>query len=278
MRKSRSPSQRRRKRYKSRHRDDDEDDDYASPSPPTSPTRKRKAAVKVTRKDVDDVSAFCHSFAKFDDLFPGAEFAPVELKELRKICIDIRRNDLVEDLAPKSISRRLVDLEKTFAIPRRKNEGRVPIFDRAETEAPSFSSTSKLRQDDRGKEDVKSRLGIRPNEDALSREQLERRRPTTKPWEINPEVVPRSGFYFEHDNRDTFVSRGRARGRGFHRPYQHRHFEERPRRRFHEEDNRRRLFGDVGYRPRRRRPNSPQFQWKHDLFDADQPESQMKVT
>ena len=53
---------------------------------------------------------------------------------------------------------------------------------------------------------------------------MEYRRPQVKPWEVNPESVPRSRYYFEHDNRENFQGfrgsyrgsfRGRGRGRGF---------------------------------------------------------------
>ena len=47
----------------------------------------------------------------------------------------------------------------------------------------------------------------------LDREEIEFRRPQVKPWEVNPEYVPRNNFYFEHDNREDF--RGSSfRGRG----------------------------------------------------------------
>ncbi len=78
------------------------------------------------------------------------------------------------------------------------------------------------------------------NDKNLDREELESQRPDVKPWEINPEYVPRSRYYFEvcdfhgsfaffgavsqtilllqHDNREDFVSDnrgGRGRGRGY---------------------------------------------------------------
>ena len=58
----------------------------------------------------------------------------------------------------------------------------------------------------------------------VDREEMEYRRPQVKPWEVNPESVPRSRYYFEHDNRENFQGfrgsyrgsfRGRGRGRGF---------------------------------------------------------------
>ena len=58
----------------------------------------------------------------------------------------------------------------------------------------------------------------------LDREEMEYRRPHVKPWEVNPESVPRSRYYFEHDNRENFQGfrgsyrgsfRGRGRGGGF---------------------------------------------------------------
>lgn len=88
---------------------------------------------------------------------------------------------------------------------------------------------------------VKDRLGskvpgrndwnLNKNDRILDRNELESRRPQVKPWEVNPELVPRNGYYFEHDNReghqrepvasnDTYSFRGRGRGRGRSRPYQ----------------------------------------------------------
>ena len=51
----------------------------------------------------------------------------------------------------------------------------------------------------------------------LDRDELERLRlanaNSVKPWEVNPEFVPR-GTYFEHDNRETDLNSGTYRGRG----------------------------------------------------------------
>ena len=66
------------------------------------------------------------------------------------------------------------------------------------------------------------------NDHVLDRDELESRRPQVKPWEINPEYVPKNKYYFEHDNREDFqpnfrggrgnfrgrFDRGRGRGRG----------------------------------------------------------------
>merc|ERR1719510_2836516 len=92
------------------------------------------------------------------------------------------------------------------------------------------------------KNDIRSRLGKRERldkgygtksndhvdpalydeEKVLDREELERLRfantTASKPWEVNPEMVPR-GNYFEHDNREDDLSgvSHRGRGRGFRR-------------------------------------------------------------
>ena len=55
-------------------------------------------------------------------------------------------------------------------------------------------------------------LGNPHNNRILDREEIEFRRPQVKPWEVNPEYVPRNNFYFEHDNREDF--RGSFRGGG----------------------------------------------------------------
>ena len=60
---------------------------------------------------------------------------------------------------------------------------------------------------------------FRENNRILDRDEIESRRPQARPWEINPEMVPRNRYYFEHDNREDFNGfrgsfRGSFRGRG----------------------------------------------------------------
>ena len=55
---------------------------------------------------------------------------------------------------------------------------------------------------DRNKPDFRNRAqsGHREDDDperVLSREELERERPQVKPWEVNPEFVPKGRYYFE---------------------------------------------------------------------------------
>ena len=59
------------------------------------------------------------------------------------------------------------------------------------------------------------------NNRILDREEIEFRRPQVKPWEVNPEYVPRKSFYFEHDNREDFRGSGNGsfRGQGYVRGY-----------------------------------------------------------
>ena len=60
----------------------------------------------------------------------------------------------------------------------------------------------------------------RENNRVLDRDEIESRRPQVRPWESNPEFVPRNRYFFEHDNREDFNGfrgsyRGSYRGSGF---------------------------------------------------------------
>jgi len=60
---------------------------------------------------------------------------------------------------------------------------------------------------------VQERLG-QGTDRPLDRDELESRRPQIQSWEVNPEMVPRNRYYFEHDNREDFRPyRGRGGGR-----------------------------------------------------------------
>ena len=76
----------------------------------------------------------------------------------------------------------------------------------------------KSRYDSSPDEDQIKNDDADPDDHVLDREELESRRPQVKPWEINPEYVPKKGYYFEHDNREDdrprYVNRDRGRGRG----------------------------------------------------------------
>jgi len=124
-----------------------------------------------------------------------------------------------------------------------------------------------------GNGDVRSRLSRSDNggggrmtdeEDegqVLNREELESQRPAAPaPWEANPEMVPRGGYYFEHDDREgdrdprgQFGSRFDRGGRGGFRG------------RFQRGGYRGRGMGNRGFYDRRGRDSSPD--WKHDKFD-----------
>jgi len=80
---------------------------------------------------------------------------------------------------------------------------------------------------------VQDRLGQQGVDRPLDRQELESRRPQVQSWEVNPEMVPRNGYYFDHDNREDFQQnrggrggpggrfevghRGQGRGGGFNR-------------------------------------------------------------
>jgi len=126
------------------------------------------------------------------------------------------------------------------------------------------------RREGGGGSDVRSRLSNRADngrmtddEDdgqVLNREELESQRPAAPPpWEANPEMVPRGGYYFEHDDREgdrggdrRFGNRFGGRGGGFRGRFQRGGF-------------RGRGMGNRGFYDRRGRDSSPD--WKHDKFD-----------
>uniref|UniRef100_A0A0K2TT85 Putative LOC100742483 [Bombus impatiens] n=1 Tax=Lepeophtheirus salmonis TaxID=72036 RepID=A0A0K2TT85_LEPSM len=118
----------------------------------------------------------------------------------------------------------------------------------------------------RRKSSIHSRLGLRIQAEerpVLGRQELERFRPDVKPWDVNPEFVPRGRNYYEHDTReDEYLihnsSRGRFnakssrdRGRGYtrSRPY----------------DNR----SSGGPFRRSRRDPVDAMEWKHDRYSGE---------
>ena len=98
--------------------------------------------------------------------------------------------------------------------------GRKRSAERSRGDSPSYR---------RPRVDARDRLNRRrggsdldPNR-VMDREELESRRPDIKPWDLNPEFVPKGPSYFEHDDRegDEDDNRGGFRsgggGRGFQR-------------------------------------------------------------
>jgi len=59
---------------------------------------------------------------------------------------------------------------------------------------------------------VQDRLGQQGVDRPLDRQELESRRPQVQSWEVNPEMVPRNRYYFEHDNREDFQQNRGFRG------------------------------------------------------------------
>jgi len=121
---------------------------------------------------------------------------------------------------------------------------------------------------ERGGVSVRERLG----EQVLDRERLEAGRPDVKPWDVEPEMVPREGRYWGHDSReDEMWERERERdgereGRG---GYGHRG---------HYRGGRRGRGGFQPYRGRGRRQEyhggrRSETDWKHDKFHQEEPSS-----
>ena len=117
---------------------------------------------------------------------------------------------------------------------------------------------------------MRERLG----EQVLDRERLEAGRPDVKPWDVEPEMVPREGRYWGHDSReDEMWERERERdgereGRG---GYGHRG---------HYRGGRRGRGGFQPYRGRGRRQEyhghggrRSETDWKHDKFHQEEPSS-----
>ena len=114
----------------------------------------------------------------------------------------------------------------------------MDYYNRMHTNEPRKSVYKRLgprksRYDSSGDEpEAETRVDPEDNDRVLDREELESRRPQVKPWEINPEYVPKRGYYFEHDNREGDQpsygdrggynrGRGRGRGRGGRGTYNH---------------------------------------------------------
>ncbi len=245
-------------RYKSRKRSRSR-----SPSPP-SPQRPSKAELRSIRITINNVKPPGSHSPKFSilskrDYEPSFEANEEDLpsgKSQKKIQIEIKRNIARHRISDSPVRRSIRD-PNTVVIPRPKDEGRKRLFEflQAHPHLPeervielvptafkssrghSMASESHHHAPKR----VKDRLGskvpgrndwnLNKNDRILDRNELESRRPQVKPWEVNPELVPRNGYYFEHDNReghqrepvasnDTYSFRGRGRGRGRSRPYQ----------------------------------------------------------
>lgn len=112
---------------------------------------------------------------------------------------------------------------------------------------------------------VRERLG----DQVLDRERLEAGRPDVKPWEAEPEMVPREGRYWDHDSREGKYDReGGGRGGYSHRGYH------RGSRNFRSHRGR---GGFNSYRGRGRRQDygnrRSETDWKHDKYHQEEPSS-----
>lgn len=121
---------------------------------------------------------------------------------------------------------------------------------------------------------VRERLG----EQVLDRERLEAGRPDVKPWDVEPEMVPREERYWGHDSREEEMwERERERERDGERDgrggYGHRGH-------FRGGRNFRSPRGRGGYHPYRGRGRRHEFggrrgdtDWKHDKYHQEEPSS-----
>lgn len=168
-------------------------------------------------------------------IFRGPEGTVIDLNELQKITVDIRRN-LSRGAVPASYG----PLKYAFnpadvILVRRPGEGSRPIFDREELKprpaeerviklaadfpdrmervqrSPSRShdpftgaSGSSYQQDNRSNDgDGEGDLRFRLLEKKSSEENKER-------MNADPNYVPQGRYYYEHDNRERFMNRGRG--------------------------------------------------------------------
>jgi len=117
---------------------------------------------------------------------------------------------------------------------------------------------------------VRERLG----EQVLDRERLEAGRPDVKPWEVEPEMVPREGRYWGHDSReDEMWERDRdgdREGRGGYGQRGH----------YRGGRNFRSPRGRGGFHPYRGRGRRHDYggrrgdtDWKHDKYHQEEPSS-----
>ncbi|XP_046437767.1 uncharacterized protein LOC124188874 [Daphnia pulex] len=170
-------------------------------------------------------------------IFRGPEGTVIDLNELKKITVDIRRN-LARGTIPASHSPlRYAFNPSDVVLVRRPGEGSRQIFDREELKprpaeerviklaadlpdrlehqqrSPSRShdpfagtSGSSFQQDSRSVDgDGEGDLRFRLMEKKSSEENKER-------MNADPNFVPQGRYYYEHDNRERYMNRG---GRGF---------------------------------------------------------------
>lgn len=217
-------------------------------------------------------------------IFRGPEGTLINLRELKKITVGIRRNLPRESSSASHAPLRYSFDPADFVLIRRPGEGSRPIFDREELKLkPAEERVIKLA------DDVQERTEPPPSQerDSYSGQQNYPGTPDERSGETDgegdlryrlmekkseenrdristdPNFVPQGRYYYEHDNRERFNTRGRGFGyrgnrgnyqnggvyRGNYRGGGSAHFREQYR-------------GSGQYRGKLRSP-----EWQHDLYD-----------
>jgi len=227
------------------------------------------------------------SIAKDSSIFCGPEGTVIDLNELKKITVDIRRN-LPRGVAGSHGPLRFVFNPSDIVIVRRPGEGSRPIFDREELKPRSIEerviklATNQVDPMDHpspisppamgpsvgfhnyqiegdSESDLRYRLMEKKNNEDIKER-----------MNADPNFVPQGRYYYEHDNRERF-NRGRGRFmRDSHRGNHHRGG-------YNGGGHRGNYRGDRGGRGRgghgesfrgsfRGKQRSPD--WKHDMYDT----------
>ena len=190
--------------------------------------RSRNSLENFSR-EIDMVKNRCYRIEKsqeFDDfVFLGEGKYPVFDRD------EIKNFQAVPEQRVIAIIPEKFELNNAKSRGRSRSRSRSPMdyYNRMHTNEPRKSVYKRLgprksRYDSSGDEpEAETKVDAEDNDRVLDREELESRRPQVKPWEINPEYVPKRGYYFEHDNREGDqpsyggrggYNRGRGRGRG----------------------------------------------------------------
>lgn len=237
---------------------------YESPYHRRSPTPQRHTTESSVKEDI---------------VFRGPEGTAASLRDLKKIEIGIRRN-----LPGGSSSgshgplRYSLDLA-AFVLIRRPGEGSRPIFDREELKPkPTEERVIKLAEDTQDRADSQpkdsfsgqqsyqdARSGETESESDLRYRLMEKKNEENRDRaSTDPNFVPQGRYYYEHDNREKFNSRGRGFGyRGYRGNYHNAAGNYRGNYRGGAGGHFRESYRGTGqYRGKLRSP-----EWQHDLYD-----------
>lgn len=237
---------------------------------------------------------------KQSSIFVGPEGTRIDLNELKKITVDIRRTMSRNNASISHGPLRYAFKPEDFILIRRPGEGSRPIFDREELKTLSIEErVIKLAHDvpdrmdvelspvQRSRDSYSGPSGFQQQQDARSmdgdsegdlRFRLMEKKTNDEikdRMSTDPNFVPQGRYYYEHDNRDKYNNRGRGFAfRGNSRGNFH-----------HQHQNNQQQQNNPSYRGNYRGNGGGQFReshrgsyrgrlglrspdWQHDLYDA----------